>query len=221
VTRRWAFITAGLAAGFSGLAVITTILTDIPLRVAETLLVLVPLGYLVVIARRTPRPILREVWRVVRAGLAAGFVATLVYDAVRTTLSVFDPSPYNPFEAVHEFGLGIMPADAPPALIMAAGFCIHFLNGSSFGVIYAVFGGRHVRTWQAAVLGGIVWGLTLEFIQSILYPGWLRITTVLQEFLVISGLGHVAYGASLGAGVRLLLSRDTAREVDGERTEQR
>jgi hypothetical protein len=212
VRRRWAFATIGLAAGFSGLAVIGTILTGIPLLFLEGALVLVPVTFVVVVIRRTPRPIVLEIWRVARAGLLAGFAATIVYDVTRTTLSVFDPSPYNPFEAIRQFGLGMLPADASPALVMGVGYCIHFLNGSSFGVIYAVFGGRHVSSLRAALLSGIAWGLTLEFIQSILYPGWLHITTVLGEFLVISGFGHLAFGASLGLGVRWLLARGAGVE---------
>jgi hypothetical protein len=47
---------------------------------------------------------------------------------------------------------------------------------------------------------------------SILYPGWLGITTVLQEFLVISSLGHLMYGVTLGLGVRWLLHRGQPRE---------
>ena len=215
MTRRWAFATIGLAAGFSGLAVITTILTGIPLLLAEGVLIIAPLTFVIVVASRAPRALVIEVFRVVRAGFLAGFAATIVYDAVRTTLTVFDPSPYNAFEAVRQFGLGMVPAGAPVAMVMTAGFAIHFLNGSTFGVIYAVFGGRHVRTWQAALLTGIAWGLTLEFLQSILYPGWLRITTVLGEFLVISGLGHVAYGTALGLGVRWLLRPGPAQEGDG------
>jgi hypothetical protein len=217
LTRRWAFATVGLAAGFSGLAVLATILSGVPLAIAEAALAVIPLTFVVVVVRRTPRPIVREVWRVVRAGLLAGFVATIVYDATRTILSVVDPSPYNPFEAVRVFGLGMLPPGAPAALIMASGFSIHYLNGSTFGVIYAVFAGRHGGTLRAALLGGIAWGLTLEFIQSILYPGWLGMTAVIKEFLVISGLGHVAYGASLGVGVRWLLHRERALEVVDER----
>ena len=208
LTRRWAFVTIGLAAGFSGLAVITTILTGIPLLLVEAAMVLIPLTFVIVVVRRTPRPIVLEVWRVVRVGLLAGFAASVVYDAARTVLSILDPSPYNPFEAIRLFGLGMVGTDAAPALVFGAGFVIHFLNGTTFGVIYAIFAGRHVRTLRVALVGGMAWGLTLEFIQSILYPGWLGIpNVVLDEFLVISGLGHLAYGATLGLGVRRLLSR--------------
>jgi hypothetical protein len=177
--------------------------------------VVVPVTVAVVLVRRAPPTLAREIWRVTRAGLIAGFGATIVYDVTRTVLSVFDPSPYNPFEALRRFGVGMVPADAPVAAVMAAGFAIHFLNGSTFGVIYAVFAGRHISTTRVAILSGIAWGLTLEFIQSILYPGWLQITTVLNEFLVISGIGHFAYGASLGLGVRWILARPPRKEKTG------
>ena len=213
MTRRWAFVTIGLAAGFSGLAVVGTILSGIPLLIFEAGLLLGSLTIAVVVIRRAPPAVRRGILVVVRAGLAAGFVATLIYDVVRTTLSYFDPSPYNPFEALRLFGLGIVPPDAPLAVILAAGLAIHLVNGSSFGVIYAVFGGRRAYTLRQALIGGIAWGLTLEFVQSILYPGWLQITTVLNEFLLISGLGHVAYGASLGVGVRWLLARSRSTEI--------
>jgi hypothetical protein len=214
VTRRWAFATIGLAAGFSGLAIITTILTGIPLWLVESATVLVPLTFVTVVIRRTPRPIVLEIWRVVRTGLVAGFAASIVYDATRISLSIFDPSPYNPFEAIRQFGLGMLGADAALPLVFSAGFVIHFLNGTTFGVIYAIFAGRHVRTVRGAVLSGVAWGLTLELIQSILYPGWLKIpNVVLDEFLIISGLGHVMYGATLGFGVRRLLFRRSTVEV--------
>jgi hypothetical protein len=207
MTRRWAFGTIGLAAGFSGVAVTLSILSGVALSVAEAALVLVPLVSVVFIARRAPRPIVREIMWVARVGVLSGAAATVVYDVTRTVLSLLDPSPYNPFEAIRQFGLGLLPATATPALVMAAGFALHLVNGSSFGVIYAVFAGRHVHTFRAALFSGLAWGLTLEFIQSILYPGWLQITTVLKEFMVISGLGHIMYGVTLGLGVRWLLRR--------------
>jgi len=215
VTRRWAFATIGLAAGFSGVAVLFTILTGVALSIAEAALVVVPMIVAVVVARRAPRAVVGEVWRVARAGLLSGFAASLVYDATRTVLSILDPSPYNPFEAIRRFGLGSVPSSAGPTAVMAAGLAIHFINGSSFGVIYVAFAGRHVQTLRAALVSGLVWGLTLEFIQSIFYPGWLHITTVLREFLVISGLGHVMYGLTLGLGVRWLLRRESPRETVG------
>ena len=213
MTRRWAFATIGLAAGFSGVAVILSIVSGVTLWIAEAALVLVPLTGTILVARRAPRPVVLVIWRIARAGLLVGAAATLVYDATRTGLSVLDPSPYNPFEAIRQLGLGMLPSGAAGPLVMAAGLMIHLVNGSSFGVIYAVFAGRRADTLRAALVGGVAWGLTLELIQSILYPGWLHITTVLQEFLVISGLGHLMYGVTLGLGVRWLLHRGQPREA--------
>lgn len=214
--RRWAFAVAGLGAGYSGLAIVGTILTGAPLVLFEAVLVGVPVATAIVIVRRSPPPVVHAIRRVVVAGLVAGFAATIVYDVTRTLLSYLDPSPYNPFEAIRRFGIGLVTDAAPAALVAAAGLTIHFMNGSTFGVIYAVFGGRHFMSMRAALLGGVAWGLTLELVQSALYPGWLRITTVLQEFLFISSMGHVAYGAALGIGVRRLLSGRQGRETSDD-----
>ena len=209
---RWALPALGLAAGFSGVAVVLHILSGAALYLTEAAMVAIPVGTTTLIARRTPPAVRREVWRVARAGLLAGCAATLLYDAARGVLSLLDPSPYNPFEAIRRFGRGMLPPGASPSAALLTGAAVHLVNGSSFGLIYAVFAGRHVRTARGALGAGLAWGITLEFVQSILYPGWLRITTVLAEFLLISSLGHIVYGLSLGLGVRGLLERSTGGE---------
>ena len=118
-----------------------------------------------------------------RAGFIAGGAATVGYDVTRATLSVFDPSPYNPFEAIRQFGLAVLPEGASRVSVMLAGGGIHLLNGSTFGVIYAIVGGRYASTTRGALGSGILWGLTLELIMSIVYPGWLNITALFREFL--------------------------------------
>jgi len=212
LTRTWVFATAGLGAGFSGLAIITMILTGWPLLLAEGILVSIPIGAAAFIFWQAPRSVIREVWPVVRAGVLAGALATLMYDVTRTVLGVLDPSPYDPFGAIRQFGLGVVPASSPAAVVMAAGLAVHFLNGSTFGVIYATLGGRHIASKRGAALAGLAWAMTLYLIQSALYPGWLHITTWFNEFETIAGLGHVAFGVALGLGVRWLLRRDAQRE---------
>lgn len=212
MTRSLAFTTIGFAAGFSGLAILMEILTPVPLAIAEVGALAAALVWLVVVLRRTPRAVVVELGHTFRAGLIAGAVATLVYDAVRTGLSLLDPSPYNPFEAIRQFGRAFIGSGADPAAIMGVGFAIHLLNGSSFGVIYAMFARDRLDNPRVALASGMAWGLVLELIQSILYPGWLGITTVLGEFLVISGAGHLVYGATLGIGVRGLLMRSRPME---------
>jgi hypothetical protein len=191
--------------------VIATILTGLPLILLELGLLAVAATAFALVIRRTPPHVVREIMPVLRAGAIAGALATVIYDATRAVLSVLDPSPYNPFEAVRQFGLGILPAGSPVLALLAAGLAVHLVNGGSFGVIYAVVAGRRRLTLRAALATGIVWGLCLEIIQSILYPGWLGITTVLREFLLISSLGHVAYGSSLGLITRQLLAPSSNR----------
>lgn len=211
--RGFAFTTVGLAAGFSGLAVLAYVLTPASLLAAELVAAGVAAIALAFVARRAPRAVIVELWRVTRAGVLAGVAATFVYDVSRTALSVLDPSPYQPFEAIRQFGLGVLPAGAAPEAVLGVGFLIHVVNGSSFGVIYAMFAQGRVATRRAALVSGMAWGVALELIQSIIYPGWLGITSVLREFLLISAAGHLIYGATLGLGVRALLG---TRATGGE-----
>ena len=205
--RSFALTVVGLAAGFSGLAVLAYVLTPVTLLVAEALSLGIAAVALLVVIRSTPRHVLVEARRLAGAGIFAGAVATLVYDVARTALSLLDPSPYNPFEAIRMFGRGVLPLEADPATILGVGFVIHLLNGTSFGVIFAMFSRGRLHTRRSAVLAGMGWGVALEAVQSILYPGWLGITAVIKEFLLISAAGHLVYGATLGLGVRGLLDR--------------
>ena len=154
VTRTWVFTTAGLAAGFSGLAIIATILTGWPLAVAEGALISIPIAAAAFIFWRAPRSVIHDLWPVIRAGLLAGAFATFAYDVTRTVLGFLDPSPYDPFGAIRQFGLGVVPASSPAPVVMAAGLAIHFLNGSTFGVIYATLGGRHITSRRGAAVAG-------------------------------------------------------------------
>lgn len=214
MTRRIAFTTACLAAGFSGLAVLATILGNVALLVAELLAAFGASVLLLVLIKRTPRPIVVSIARVAITGALAGIVATGVYDVTRTVLSLLDPSPYSPFEALRRFGLGVLPIGSASEAVFVAGFAVHLLNGASFGVMYAMLAQGRVKRMRIAAASGVAWGLILELIQSILYPGWLGITTVIKEFLVISGLGHVAYGATLGLAFRRLEPRHPEEELE-------
>jgi hypothetical protein len=135
-----------------------------------------------------------------QAGAVAGVVATLAYDISRSVLSYFDPSPYNPFEALPRFGELLVGQGAAPALLFAVGGAIHAINGIAFGIAFALL----IR--PASVLTGMVWGLGLEAFQLTLYPGWLDIRAF-REFTQISAIGHLVYGATLGNLVTRQLRR--------------
>ena len=85
------------------------------------------------------------------------------------------------------------------AATFAAGFLYHLSNGTFFGLAYTlVF--RRPQWWT-----GALWGIGLELSMVTLYPRWLAVQQM-NEFLEVSALGHVVYGATLGlvaaAGVR-------------------
>lgn len=66
MTRRWAFATIGLAAGFSGMAVLVSILSGVALSIAEAAFVVVPLIAVIIVAHRAAREVTElDGWSVV------------------------------------------------------------------------------------------------------------------------------------------------------------
>jgi hypothetical protein len=51
------------------------------------------------------------------------------------------------------------------------------------------------RGWRE----GILWALGLELAMVAVYPGWLHIGALLEEFVAVSLIGHLAYGSVLGS----------------------
>lgn len=185
-SRVWAF--AGL---FSGVALVAHIVSGVSLRLGLALTTSVMLLSGGLVWRRALPTERTRVARVIRIGLLAGILATTAYDAAKFALSLLDPSPYNPFEAIRVFGVLLAGQSAAPLFLYAAGTAFHLVNGMSFGVVYCVLFGRR------GVPGGIIWGVFLEVFQLTLYPGWLDIRAY-REFAQISALSHIVYGATLG-----------------------
>ncbi|HLE88521.1 MAG TPA: hypothetical protein VI733_00535 [Candidatus Limnocylindria bacterium] len=192
---------------FSGVALLLYLLAGVSLNLALLVTSLVLVGALVVVLRLSTAAGRRWVLLAAFGGLASGLVATIAYDVAKTALSQLDPSPYDPFHAIAVFGELILGSQADATPIVVAGAAFHLLNGSSFGVAYAFLFARDGRiTVRRALATGITWGLFLETFQLTLYPGWLDIRFY-QEFVTISALGHVVYGATLGLLARIVLQR--------------
>jgi len=134
----------------------------------------------------------RELRLRVIIGASAGLLATLAYDAVRYGLVSLMSWSLDPFHAWSLFGEAILTAHSSGGARFAVGAGYHLLNGLGFGVTFALIVRR--PTWWL----GILWGLLLELSMALLYPRWLRIAQ-LQEFLTMSVVGHLVYGAVLGA----------------------
>jgi hypothetical protein len=190
----------GMAALAGGAALVVHILSGVSLRLALVVAAALLVGAGLLVSRRADVEQRRRLTRLAKVGLVSGLVATLAYDVIRTVLSRFDASPYDPFEALRAFGSAIAGPSASPTAVVAAGTAFHLFNGFAFGVAFCLLFRR------GGVLRGMAWGAFLEVFQLTLYPGWLDIRAY-QEFAQISALSHLAYGATLGWSARTGLDR--------------
>ena len=144
---------------------------------------------------------------VLRVGAIAGLGATVAYDLSRFALvQVFDLD-IQPFGAFGAFGDALLPGSGREGWSRVVGVGYHLVNGVSFGIAYTGLFRRR------GVLMGIAYALGLEAVMLAIYPGWLDIEAR-REFTQMSLLGHVAYGATLGALARRLLAPEPAPEYD-------
>jgi hypothetical protein len=194
----------GAGALFSGAALLAHILAGIALPLALALTAVLLLLVVWSVWRRAAAAERQRLTGRAVIGLGAGVAATLTYDVAKYALAQWDPSPYNPFEAIRVFGLLLTGPAAPAGLSLAAGIAFHLLNGIAFGIAFCFLFGRR------GIIAGIGWGLFLELFQLTLYPGWLDIRFY-DEFVRISALSHAVYGAVLGWGCQAGLRRWESR----------
>lgn len=196
-SRSWI---VGVAALFSGVALLTNIIGGVSLRLALLLALILPISaFGIAWSRMTPEARHKTVARL-KVGLLAGLLATGAYDLTRFTLYRFDTSPYNPFEVTRVFGSLLVGTSAKPVFVYTAGAAFHALNGLCFAIAYWFLFGRF------GVVAAVVWALFLEVFQLTLYPGWLNIKFY-REFLQISASSHLSYGVVLGLSCQWLQRR--------------
>jgi hypothetical protein len=189
-----------LAFLFSGAALVAHILAGVSLRLSLAFTALVLMISLTIVWRRSRPERRSHLGRLITAGLVAGLFATAIYDGAKFLLSRGTHSPYNPFEAIRVFGRLLAGSSASPVAIVISGTAFHVLNGTCFGVAFCLlFNKRNLLT-------GIAWGLFLELFQLTLYPGWLDIRFY-REFVQISVLSHIFYGAALAYASNFILTK--------------
>lgn len=135
--------------------------------------------------------------RLVVVGVVAGVAATLVYDISRLGVHAVGGFDAHPFKAFPLFGAALAPSTSPTGQLVV-GTAFHAVNGLGFGLAYTLLWGRR------GVRAGIGFGLALEAAMVALYPSWLQLDA-LGEFLTMSVLGHLGYGATLGWSAQRLL----------------
>lgn len=197
-------VAGGVAALFSGIALVICILTGVSLRVLLVLTAALAAGVIRLLWRNITDDGKQRLTSIAWTGVISGSVATVAYDAARSILSLWDPSPYDPFEAMRRFGILLSGSAASPEAVFATGAAFHIVNGVSFAIAYCFFV-RHPRVSTA-----VLWAMVLETAQLILYPGWLKVQFY-REFAQISAASHLVYGATLGGCARYL-DRGTSHE---------
>jgi len=185
-------LTAIACAGVSGLSLVAHVLGVLPMPYflevfgIPSLLVLLALGAW---ARIIDAGLLTNgLW----VGLWAGLVATVAYDGIRFLVERGHLFGYNGFVPIRMFGSWITGQPVSSLAAKLAGWAYHYWNGLTFAIIYSLGLGK--RHW----LFGIGYGIVLECCMLGLFPLFVPITRK-TDFIAVSMIGHVVYGAVLGA----------------------
>jgi hypothetical protein len=126
-----------------------------------------------------------------RIGLLAGLAATVIYDGVRFLVERGHLFGYSGFVPILMFGQWITGKPLGSLAAKIAGWSYHYWNGATFGVIYTLGVGRKKWFW------GLGYGILMECCMLGLFPMFLRVTNKF-DFVAVSMIGHLFYGASLG-----------------------
>jgi hypothetical protein len=129
--------------------------------------------------------------RCLAIGLAGGVAATVAYDAFRWGLTHSGLFDYDGFKAIYIFGSWITGQGTGTRDAAIAGWIYHYWNGISFALMYALMFVR--PPW----LYGVGYGVFMELCMLGLFPMFLQVSNR-TDFIIISLLGHVVYGATLG-----------------------
>ena len=124
-------------------------------------------------------------------GAWAGLVATLAYDLVRLLLWKSGLFGFNPFFSHQIFGRLITGYAEQTRAAIFVGWAYHYWNGFGLGLMYTLAAGR--AFWYYAV----AWAMFLEICWLTALPSVLHFK-LNTGFLVMSFIGHGAYGVALG-----------------------
>jgi hypothetical protein len=193
--RHWPiFFIAFFAASTSGFALLLYASGRVPLSVSVT--ILAPLTAIIFMAiwvlsgGESEKVFLDRL----KGGLIAGAVGLLAYDLIRLVILAAGVE-FNPFRPIEIFGLLILNVSQDTTLTKSVGWAFHIWNGLSFAVMYTMIAGRG-KVWWA-----VLWALLLETAMIVTYPSIFQVA-VDAPFLIISLVGHLAYGVAVGLTAR-------------------
>lgn len=125
----------------------------------------------------------------IHLGVFGGLLATFAYDLCRIPFVILGQRIFAPITA---YGVWLLGAESSSRFTDLAGWSYHFLNGISFGIMYALFMRRRSFFWA------ILWACLLETIAFLSPFGRIFGFTSNPFALGIAYFGHVVYGIPLG-----------------------
>lgn len=198
LTERYRLLFAALFLS-TGAALLIYIISGISLLAAAGLVLAAACFIGAWIWRRTDGRSRDAMRTLLKTGFIAGILATSAYDLSRFLLIEVTGIAFWPFDIFNVFGQALVGAGFSGPWVRLAGVVYHFANGIGFALAYTIVAGRR------GVWAGIVWAMILEVMMVSVYPGWLDMRA-LDEFLQVSVIGHIVYGAVLGYSARRLLA---------------
>lgn len=193
--HRAATLLACLGASLSGGAILVHAVGW--MRLSYSVAVLAPLsavGLLALLARPHDAERRLLVDRL-KGGLVAGLIGTGAYDLVRLAILLTGATPFDPFRPIEVYGLLILDRYTDTALTRTMGWAFHAWNGLAFATMYTLTVGRGRVTWALA------WAMVLELAMLATYPSLFRLSLG-APFVLVSVMGHVAYGLAFGLVAR-------------------
>ena len=151
---------------------------------------------------RMPHP---DITRRIVVGLGAGAVATLALDAVREAGVIHG---WLPGDTVVMFGK-MVTASKDFAVFYPVGLFVHYLNGASFGLIFAfMWGGR--ESYRGAAKWGVIWLLLMELGMMTAPPmgpmtGLFGVRFSWPGMFLVTLVAHILCGLALGLLVQCFL----------------
>ncbi|HSM57961.1 MAG TPA: hypothetical protein VK879_17535 [Candidatus Sulfomarinibacteraceae bacterium] len=197
VDKRQRTVFAGLFLA-TGAALVVYVISGVSLLAAAGLALTIALVAGALLWQRAGLRGRQDMRRCLQAGVVAGFLATSAYDLSRFFLIEVTGIAFWPFDIFNIFGQALFGAGYSGAWVRLAGLVYHFANGIGFALAYTILAGRR------GVWAGVVWAMILELLMVTIYPGWLGLEA-LNEFVQVSVIGHIVYGAVLGYSARWLL----------------
>lgn len=158
-------------------------------------------GTAIVCRRRSVYPTLQVA---IAAGVLGGIVATFLYDIVRVPFLIFG---YRLFAPISTYGILMTVAPTSSPLTEHLGWLYNFMNGTLFGVAYAMIGlGR--RWWWA-----IPFALALETATVVTPYADVYALRGKPDVIAIAYGAHLFYGVALGLIVQRAAAWRDARQA--------